>query len=135
MNTEDVYLLTPSTMNHHCDAYATNEENMLDWEGNMVQRRFRVQILLSNIPEDVAMTASVQVSSAEARTIDTVLEGNVASRDENAAHPCWQTIPRAADRFEALSQPMRSCSWSACWISSSVSPEYRDVSMDRGSLG
>ena len=30
MNAEDVYLLTPSTMNPHCDAYATNEENMLN---------------------------------------------------------------------------------------------------------
>ena len=42
MNTEDVYLLTPSKMNPHCDGYATNEENILDWEGNMVQRRGRV---------------------------------------------------------------------------------------------
>jgi hypothetical protein len=35
MNVEDVYLLTPSTrMNPHCNTYAMNEENMLDWEGN-----------------------------------------------------------------------------------------------------
>ena len=53
----------------------------LDWEGNMEQRRDRVQILLSDIPKDVAMTASVQVSSTEARTIDNVLEGNVVSHD------------------------------------------------------
>jgi hypothetical protein len=78
-----------------------NEENMLDWEGNMVQRRDRVQILLSNIPEGDAMTASVQVSSTEARTIDTVLEGNIASHDENAAHPCWQPTPRAADKVSS----------------------------------
>ena len=102
MNVEDVYLLTPSTMNPHCNAYATNEEAMLDWEGNMVQRRDRVQILLSNIPEDAAVTASVQISSAEARTIDTVLEGNVASHDENAAHPCWQPISRAADEVSSI---------------------------------
>jgi uncharacterized protein YabE (DUF348 family) len=75
MNTEDVYLLTPSTINPRCIAYATNEENMLDWEGNMVQRRDRVQKLLSDIPEDAAVTASVEISSAEARTIDIVIEG------------------------------------------------------------
>ena len=45
MNAEDVYLLTPSKMNPHSNVYATNEENMLDWEVNMVQRRDRVQIL------------------------------------------------------------------------------------------
>ena len=104
MNVEDVYyLLTPSMMNPHCDAYATDEKNMLDWKGNMVQRRDRVQILLSDIPEDAAMTASVQVlSSAEARTIDTVLERNVASHDKNAAHPCWQPIPRAANEVSSI---------------------------------
>jgi hypothetical protein len=32
--TEDIYLLTPSRWNPHDDLYATNEENMLDWEGN-----------------------------------------------------------------------------------------------------
>ena len=42
MNAEDVYILTPSKINPHCNAYATNEKNMLDWEGNMVQRRDRV---------------------------------------------------------------------------------------------
>jgi hypothetical protein len=103
MDAEDVYLLTPSTMNPHCDAYATNEENiMLDWEGNMVQKKNRVQILLSDIPEDPAVTASVEISSAEARTIDTVIEGNVASHDENAAHPCWQPISRAADEVSSI---------------------------------
>ena len=61
-----------------------------------------MQILLSNIPEDAAVTASVQVSSAEARTIDTVLEGNVASHDENAAHSCWQPIPRAAHEVSSI---------------------------------
>ena len=36
----------------------------------MVQRKNRVQILLSDIPEDSAVTASAEISSAEARTID-----------------------------------------------------------------
>jgi hypothetical protein len=102
MNAEDVYLSTPSTMNPHCDSYVSNEENMLDWEGNMVQKRDRVQILLSDIPEDAAVTASVEISSTEARTIDIVIEGNIASHDENAAHPCWQPIPRAADEVSSV---------------------------------
>jgi hypothetical protein len=101
MNAEDVYLLTPSKMSPHCDAYTKNEENMLDWEGNMVQRRDRVQILLSEILEDVAVTASVQVSSTEIRAIDTVFEGNVIPHDDEA-HPCWQPIPRAVDEVSSI---------------------------------
>jgi hypothetical protein len=90
MEAEDVHLLTPSRMNPHCDACATNKENMLDWEGNMMQRKDRAQMLLSKTPaEDVAMAASVQVSSVEAKTIDIVLEGSAGAYDEEA-HPCWK---------------------------------------------
>ncbi len=39
MEAEDVCMLTPSSINPHCDSHATNEENMLDWEGNMAQRK------------------------------------------------------------------------------------------------
>ena len=30
---EEVYILTPTTWNPHTDAYANNEESILDWEG------------------------------------------------------------------------------------------------------
>jgi len=101
MEATDVYLLTPSKMNPHCDAYATNEENMLDWEGNMVQKKHRVRILLSEVAEDDAMSASVQVSSTEAKAIDSVFESNSVSHDEEA-HPCWQSIPRAANEVSSV---------------------------------
>ena len=53
--TKEVYLLMPSRWNPNCDAYASNEENMLDWEGNMVEKRDRSQILLANVHEDIAL--------------------------------------------------------------------------------
>ena len=101
MEANDVYLLTPSKMNPHCDAYATNEDNMLDWEGNMVQKKDRVRILLSEVAEDAAMAASVQVSSTEAKAIDNVFKSNNVSHDEEA-HPCWQPIPRAANEVSSV---------------------------------
>ena len=61
MEVEDMYLLTPNNMNPHCDAYTTNEDNILYLEGNIIQRKGIVQILLSEIPEDVAVTVSAQV--------------------------------------------------------------------------
>ena len=36
---EEIYLLTPSLWNPHDDAYAGNEENMLDWECNMIEKK------------------------------------------------------------------------------------------------
>jgi hypothetical protein len=98
---EEVYLLTPSKWNPHCDAYATNEENMLDWEGNMIQRKDRTQILLETIPEDIAMAASVYVSSAETKAINIVFEQcNDASEEE--VHPCWKPIPKAANQVASV---------------------------------
>ena len=37
---EDVYLLMPTCWDPHSPAHAMNGESMLDWEGNMTQRRF-----------------------------------------------------------------------------------------------
>ena len=47
MEAKDIYILKGSRMNPHCDACETNEENMLDWKGNMVQGKDRVQVILS----------------------------------------------------------------------------------------
>jgi hypothetical protein len=60
---DKIYLLTTDQFNLHDDSYAANEENMLDWEGNMVERKHRKKILLSDVEENEAMAASVQVSS------------------------------------------------------------------------
>jgi hypothetical protein len=100
MEAEDVCILAPSRMNHHCNAHATNKENMLDWEGNMTRWKDRVQILLSKIQENVALAASAQVSSTQARAINTVLERNGATYNEEA-HPHWRPIPRAADEVSS----------------------------------
>jgi hypothetical protein len=94
--TEDIYLLTPSRWNPHDDSYATNEENMLDWEGNMVMKKNRVQVLLSEVPEDIAVAASVQISSIKNFAIDSVLQMG-QSPSEEKVQPRWQAIPREAD--------------------------------------
>ena len=45
----DVYLLTPGICNLYCDDYATNEDNMIDWEGNMIDKRDRNQIIIYDL--------------------------------------------------------------------------------------
>jgi hypothetical protein len=65
MESEEVYILTLSKWDPHQSAYADIEESMLNWEGNMVERRDRKQILLSNIEEDEAMAASVLIGAIE----------------------------------------------------------------------
>jgi hypothetical protein len=99
--TEDVYLLTPSRWNPHCDAFASNEGNMLNWEGNMIKKKDRTQILLSEISEDTAMAASIRISSVESKTIDSVITRSNATAEE-MVHPCWRPIPRAANEVSSM---------------------------------
>jgi len=69
---ESVFLLTPDNdnWNPHADAYARNEENMLDWEGNMVEPKHRVRVLLSEVQEDPIMSVGAIISAVETLAID-----------------------------------------------------------------
>ena len=100
MESEDIYLITPSQMNPNCDACATNEANMLDWEGNMVTKKERGQVLLSDIKEDAALAVSVKISSVKTTAIDNVFENHALPNEET--HPRWKQIPRASDQVSSL---------------------------------
>ena len=97
---DEVYLMTPPHFNPHDDVYAANKENMMDWEGNIVEKAHRTQILLSEIEEDEDMTISAAISSIESRTIDRVLDGTTVSEEEVATR--YKPIPRAADEISSV---------------------------------
>ena len=99
--TEEIYLLTTSRWNPHDDSYAMNEENMLDWEGSMIGKKDRVQVLLSDVAEDTAAAASVQISSVENCAIDSVLQRSNSASEEKV-QPCWKHIPRAIDEVSSV---------------------------------
>ena len=50
---------------------------MLDWKGELVERKHRQQVLLLEVAQDGAMTASMGIGSVEASAID----GNLERRD------------------------------------------------------
>jgi hypothetical protein len=81
--------------------YATNEENMLDWKGNMITKKDRVQVILSEVAKDTALAASVQISSVENCAIDTVLQRSHSASEEKIL-PCWKHIPGAADELSSV---------------------------------
>ncbi len=70
----DVYLLTPTTWNPHSDAYAFNEESMLDWEGNMKLPKDReTRIVLDDLPDDSAMVSSLRLADRLQQYIDSAI--------------------------------------------------------------
>ena len=99
--TEEVYLLTPSRWNPHCDSYAQNEENMLDWEGNMVERKDRMQILIEDLPDGGKTIGSTQISCVESARIDAIVEARAAEACEEIETP-YRAVPAEADEVSAI---------------------------------
>jgi hypothetical protein len=97
---EDIYLMTPPQFNPHDDAYAANEANTIDWEGNVVEPKHRTEVLLSEIEEGENMTVSAAVSSVQTRTINRVLEASTVSEEKVAR--LYQSIPYAADEIASV---------------------------------
>ena len=100
MASDDVYLLTPTTFNPHCDSFARNEENITDWQGNIIDKRHRQQYIISEIEENTAMTASMQVSSAEYKAIDNIFEDE--DDQDGPVHPEWLPIPSKANQISSV---------------------------------
>ena len=71
--TEDILVMTPQGQNWdpNSDVYTQNEENMTDWEGNMVEPHHCVLIIIEYLPEvDNAMVASAVISASKSNLID-----------------------------------------------------------------
>lgn len=70
---DNVLSLTPDgPWNPNSDSYAINEENMLDWEGHVVQPTQRPPFVLADIADDEAMIESItaQLSVCELHPTD-----------------------------------------------------------------
>ena len=81
----NVILLTPEGVwNPHSDAYARNEEHMLDWEGNMIEEHHQHKIILDDIPVNDKMSVSAAVSHVESVLINKLIDANVSSQYTNS---------------------------------------------------
>ena len=73
-NYNEICMLTTDQFIPRGDLYAANEDNIMDWEGNMVEKKHRTKILLSEVEDNKAMAASMPVSGIDSRAINIVLE-------------------------------------------------------------
>ena len=94
-NSDDIYMLTTGQFNPHDDSYAKNEDQIMDWEGNMVENKHRTKTLLSEVEDNEAMADSVPVSDIESRDINCALE--TIDYEENTVKICYGDLPCAAD--------------------------------------
>ena len=98
LNPNEVYILSPATWNPHSNAYSTNEESMLDWEGNMQPKRDHQHwIILDDVEDDINMVASLQITQLEQEVIDT----HLVEDDKHYNGMRMLTILRSADNISS----------------------------------
>lgn len=97
---EDVYDLSPTVWNPHSDAYASNEEAMLDWAGNMTPASSRpVRLVLDDIEEDAVMASTMTISSIEASVIDAIMDAADESKEWDLQRREVEQIPHVSPIF------------------------------------
>ena len=72
-------MLTPSIWNPHNPAYSSNEESMLDWQGNMVEVNHRQQILLENVDENISISNAAYIGHVKTNAIEELLDINLSN--------------------------------------------------------
>ena len=87
--------MTPEgTWNPHTDAYAQNEANMLDYEGNNINNKYRVKIILEEVVLDEALTASMMISEVEAQQVDKIVESAISVGESDPDDiPVYENVP------------------------------------------
>ena len=79
---EDVYLLTPDDFNPHDPTYSMNEEQLMDWKGDVVPEHHRQRILLEDIPElPMEIASTTCISQEEQRRIDSLFSDTTDEQD------------------------------------------------------
>ena len=69
---------------------------MLDWEGNMVERKDRMQILIDDLPDGAKTVGSTQISKVESARIDAIVEARAAEACEEIK-TAYRAVPAEAD--------------------------------------
>jgi hypothetical protein len=62
----------------------------------------RSHIILSDVHDDTALAASVQISSIEYSMIDNLLKRSVADLGEEPVYPRWRPIPQKVDEVSSV---------------------------------
>ena len=110
---EEIYVLTPSRWDPHDIAYAHNEAQMLDWQGDMVEPKDRQIIELNEVEEDADVSAACYIGYVESQAVIDLLQHQ---NDDDIDEPCHHNnVPRGTDEIAS--------------VLSSVSPLLTDESL------
>ena len=73
-DSEELYLLTTSRWKPHDKAYSSNEDIMLDLEGNLIDKKDLQHFILSEIEENVTIAVISKICSMEMWAVETLID-------------------------------------------------------------
>ena len=74
---------------------------MLDWQVEMVEKKHRLQVLLSDVEQDSVMASSLGISSVEASAIDGNLERRIVASSKTV-QPLYQERHIPLDQISSV---------------------------------
>ena len=78
----DLYILTPTTWDLHTDVHATNVDNILDWKGNIKEKReWASQVVLEDVDDHID-ASSLIISVIEMKTINEEMMHRECEKEE-----------------------------------------------------
>ena len=95
---DEVFPLTPNICDPHQSSYSLNKDCMLDWQGNILEKKDRQRIMLSDIKSDPMMLASVQIIKDNSNFIDNIIDQSTTKTETKLLH----NIPRAAYQVSSV---------------------------------
>ena len=98
---DEVYMLTPMRWNPHDHVYQETEDGIVDWKGEMKEKKKRRQVLLSAVQGNDAMVASLSIGKLEACAIDAHLERSHIESLETV-RPLYPEIPKGCDEVSSV---------------------------------
>ena len=91
-DSEEVYLLTTRRWNPHDKEYSSKEESMIDWEGNLIDKKDRQYFLLSDIEEYATIAVTTKIFSIYMRAVETLIDA--AHQYDERPMPVFTPTPR-----------------------------------------
>ena len=94
----DVYILTPCKWNPHDTAYQNNEEQMLNYKGEMTDPKHCQRIILSDIPDSADIADASFIGSVETSAITSLL--NKETEEPNTQ--MFDVVPSEANEIASV---------------------------------
>ena len=73
---------------------------MLDWEGNLIDKKDFQKLLLSEIDEDATIAVTSKFCSMEMQAVETLIDA--AHQDDGRPRPVFTPYPRKVDQVSTV---------------------------------